>query len=138
VGARQLYLRPTILDGKAYNFDHLLDTIKIIAEKYQVKYKINLTKTLPRNYKKCHQMFQFPVFCADGEIYTCCDFKGNSEFSLGRWDNGDFRDLWLSDRHYEIYNKIDTTFCPHCRPNKNNIDIQNVLDDPTQLEGLYT
>jgi wyosine [tRNA(Phe)-imidazoG37] synthetase (radical SAM superfamily) len=138
IGARQLYLRPTILDGKAFDFQDQVPLIEELSKQYQVPVKYNFTKNLERNYKHCHQMYQFPVFCADGEIFTCCDNKGNSRFSLGRWDQGDFRDLWLSDRHHEIYNNVDTRFCPHCRPNQHNIKIQNILDDPSLLEGMYT
>lgn len=138
INARQLYLRPAILNGIAYDFTPLINDIKELANQYGVTVKLNLTKSLVRNYVRCHQMYQFPVFCADGEIYTCCDNKGNSAFSLGHWDSGDFRDLWLSQRHHEIYNSVNTKLCAQCRPNLHNIKIQNILDNPALLEGLYT
>jgi radical SAM protein with 4Fe4S-binding SPASM domain len=82
-------------------------------------------------------MFQFPVFSADGQVYTCCENRGNDNYSIGSWADNDVRDLWLSPRHYEIYNKINTKLCQPCRPNFNNIQIQKALDDPSQLENLY-
>ena len=82
-------------------------------------------------------MFQFPVFCADGNIYVCCDNKGNPNFAIGRWDKDDFRDAWLSQRHFDVYNAIDTKLCPPCRPNYSNIKIQKILDDPSLMEVLY-
>ena len=112
--------------------------IERLSIHYAVPVKLNQTKALERNYRRCHQMYQFPVFCADGEIYTCCDNKGNPRFSLGAWDSGDFRDLWLSPRHHEIYNTVDTAFCPHCRPNWHNIEIQRIISEPALLEQLYT
>lgn len=138
VGARLLYLRPTILNGRAFVFDELLPVIHDLAAKYAVQVKLNFSKSQPRNYTRCHQMYQFPVFCADGNIYTCCDNKGNRRFALGAWDTGDFRDLWLSDTHHRIYNSVNTTLCPHCRPNEQNNKIQSVLDNPALLEELYT
>jgi sulfatase maturation enzyme AslB (radical SAM superfamily) len=138
VGVRQLYIRPTILNGQAYNIEKSLFDIEKLGLQFAVKVKLNQTKALPRNYTRCHQMYQFPVFCADGNIYTCCDNKGNARFALGRWDEKDFRDLWLSARHHEIYNSINTAFCPHCRPNWHNIEIQRIIDDPALLEQLYT
>lgn len=138
VNARQLYLRPTILNGVAYDFSHLINDIKDLSNSYNVNVKFNFSKSIERNYSRCHQMFQFPVFCADGEMYVCCDNKGNPNFSLGRWDRDDFRDLWLSQKHFEIYNKINTNFCAQCRPNLHNINIQNILNNPELLEGLYT
>jgi sulfatase maturation enzyme AslB (radical SAM superfamily) len=138
VGVRQLYLRPTILNGRAYDFSSSIPLINMLSEQYKIPVKFNLTKNLTRNYTRCHQMYQFPVFCADGEIYTCCDNKGNSKFSIGRWDQDDFRDLWLSERHHSIYNSTDTRFCPHCRPNSHNIGIQDIIDNDSNLEQLYT
>jgi sulfatase maturation enzyme AslB (radical SAM superfamily) len=138
VGVRQLYFRPTILQGQAYDFSAMIPVIELLSKQYNMPTKFNLSKSRPRNYTRCHQMYQFPVFCADGEIYTCCDNKGVARFSLGRWDQGDFRDLWLSQRHHEIYNSVDTRFCPHCRPNAHNIEIQKIMDNDSDLEQLYT
>lgn len=137
VGARQLYLRPTILQGIAFDFSELIPAINQLSAEYDVIVKLNLTKQLPRNYTQCHQMYQFPVFCADGYIYTCCDNKGNSEFALGKWDQDDFRNLWLNQRHHSIYQTTDTTKCPHCRPNIHNIGIQHILNDSSLIEQLY-
>jgi len=138
VGVRLLYIRPTVIGNSAYPLtDTILVNIDQLANKYNVNVKLNNTKSLPRNYKRCHQMFQFPVFCADGEIYTCCDNKGRADYSIGHWDQGDFRDLWLGPRHYEVYDKINTHLCPPCRPNAANIQIQEILNNPELLENLY-
>jgi sulfatase maturation enzyme AslB (radical SAM superfamily) len=137
VGARQLYLRPTILHGQAFDFSDLIPAINELSAEYDVTVKMNLTKQLPRNYTQCHQMYQFPVFCADGYIYTCCDNKGNSDFALGKWDQDDFRNLWLNTRHHDIYQNTDTTKCPHCRPNIHNIGIQHIINDSELIEQLY-
>ena len=134
-GVRQLYFRPAIINGEAYKFEE--ENLLGLAEKYSVKLKLNSTKTQERNYTRCHQMYQFPVFCADGNIYTCCDNKGNPRFSIGNWDQGDFRNLWLGERHHSIYNHVNTKLCPPCRPNLSNIKIQNVLDNPELMEVLY-
>ena len=82
-------------------------------------------------------MFQFPVFCADGKIYVCCEGKGNPQFELANWDSGDFRDVWLTERHWDIYNKTNVGLCQPCRPNPSNIAIQNILDNPKSIEALY-
>ncbi len=138
VGGRKLYFRPVIVDGMAHNItEETLATIAQLGHKYNQPYWVNQNKTIPRNYKRCHQMYHFPVFCADGKIYVCCEGKGNPQFELGAWDSGEFRDLWLKDRHNDIYNKTNVAFCQPCRPNKTNIEIQNILNDPTQIEELY-
>jgi sulfatase maturation enzyme AslB (radical SAM superfamily) len=139
VGVRLLYIRPAVLNGQAFPITpELLSLFENLGNKYSVQVKVNQTKYLPRNYNRCHQMFQFPVFCADGEIYTCCDNKGVANFSIGRWDQGDFRsDVWLSKRHYEVYNNISTHLCHPCRPNAANIQIQEIMNNPALLEKLY-
>jgi len=139
VGVRLVYFRPLIMNNHAYNFSEqtLLD-IEELSKKYQVKAKLNKNKYLERNYNRCHQMFQFPVFSANGEIYSCCENRGNANYSIGNWDQGDFRDLWLGPRHMEVYNKVNTRLCQPCRPNFNNIQIQNIIDKPELIENLYT
>ena len=138
INGRMLYFRPVIVDRIAHTITQTtIDLIKEFSKQYQLPYSVNLNKTQPRNYKRCHQMFQFPVFCANGKIYVCCEGKGNPQFELGSWDSDDFRDIWLNERHHEIYNNTRVEFCQPCRPNVSNISIQNILDDPNKLETLY-
>lgn len=138
LGGRMIYFRPVIINGSAYAIsDETLHMLKTLSETHGVPYWVNENKTLPRNYKKCHQMFHFPVFCANGKIYVCCENKGNPKFELGAWDSGDFRDLWLNQRHQQIYNETRVEFCQPCRPNVNNIQIQKMLDQPKLIETLY-
>jgi sulfatase maturation enzyme AslB (radical SAM superfamily) len=135
---RMLYLRPVIVDNMAYPItEQTIERLERLSKSYQLPYWANQNKTLPRNYKKCHQMFHFPVFCADGKIYICCENKGNPNFELASWDSGDFRNDWLSQRHWEIYNRTRVEFCQPCRPNISNIKIQNILDNPKEVETLY-
>ena len=137
LGGRSLYFRPVIINHKAYPIEQSIDMIQNLSREFGIPVYINTNKTLPRNYKKCHQMFHFPVFCADGKIYICCEGKGNPQFELASWDTGDFRDAWLNDRHYDIYNKTRVEFCAPCRPNISNIKIQNILNTPKDIENLY-
>ena len=135
---RMLYLRPVIINNEAYPItQRTIDRLERFSKVYNVPYWANQNKTLPRNYKKCHQMFHFPVFCADGKIYICCENKGNPNFELTTWDSGDFRDDWLNKRHWEIYDSTRVEFCQPCRPNINNIHIQNIMDNPKDIERLY-
>ena len=138
LGGRMIYFRPVIVDNQAYPItEATVARLEKYSKQYQLPYWANQNKTLARNYKKCHQMFHFPVFCADGKIYICCEGKGNPQFELATWDTGDFRDAWLNKRHYEIYNKTRVEFCAPCRPNISNIKIQNILDNPKDIETLY-
>jgi sulfatase maturation enzyme AslB (radical SAM superfamily) len=138
VNGRKLYFRPVIYQNKSHEItEDLKKIIKHASDKTGVPYQINLSKTHPRKYRRCHQMYHFPVFCADGYIYVCCDNKGNPDFAIGRWDQDDFRDIWMGDRHHEIYEKTLVEFCRPCRPNHTNNVIQGIIDDPSLLEQLY-
>lgn len=138
LNGRSLYFRPVIVEGVAHPItNETLAMLETLSKEIGLPHVVNTNKTTPRTYKKCHQMFHFPVFCADGKIYLCCEGKGNPQFELGSWDTGDFRDLWLGPRHYEVYNKTRVEFCQPCRPNINNIQIQRILDNPKQIENLY-
>ena len=135
---RQVYFRPLYIIDPQYVFP-ITDYIELINElafTHGVKVRINTSRFLARNYSKCHQMFLFPVFCADGNVYVCCENKGDPAFKLGSWVDNDFRDLWGSTEHISVYNRIDTNECHQCRSNIHNIDIQNVINDPQKLESL--
>ena len=138
VQGRKLYFRPVIYQNTAHVItENLQNWIKEASDRTGIPYWINFDKTQARKYKRCHQMYHFPVFCAEGYIYVCCDNKGNPDFTIGRWDQDDFRDLWMSPRHHEIYNKVTTAFCKPCRPNVTNNHIQDILDNPEKIEALY-
>lgn len=135
---RALYFRPVIYNNQAHKISaDVRSWIMQASERVGIPFWINDNKTLPRNYKRCHQMYHFPVFCAEGFIYVCCDNKGNPNFSIGRWDQGDFRDLWMTQRHHDIYERTNVSLCRPCRPNATNIDIQDILDNPKTIEQLY-
>ena len=138
VKGRMLYFRPVIYHGQAHVITpEVKQWIQLASHRTSVPFWINENKTQPRKYKKCHQMYHFPVFCAEGYIYVCCDNKGNKDFSIGQWDIGDFRDLWMTETHHQIYNKTNVSFCQPCRPNITNNAIQDILDDPKKMEQLY-
>ena len=134
VGARLVHLRPMVLNGHSYVLtEHVADLIKTISYKYGIKADFALGRYEERQYKRCHQFFLFPSFCADGNIYLCCEYKGREDTKLGSWLDDDFRDLWCSDRHKEIYNNFLTSFCKPCRPNTTNNRIQHSLVDYSQV-----
>jgi len=137
IGARQAFLRPVVLNNTVYPMQNLTGLLEELSIEYGVRIKYNVSKYLPRNYNRCHQMFQYPIFCTDGNIYVCCEGLGNPKFSIGSWDKGDFRDVWLGQRHWEVYNSTNTHLCQPCGPNHHNIKIQNIINDPELMEQLY-
>jgi len=134
VGARSVHLRPMVLNGHSYILtEPIAELIKSTSYKYGIRADFALGRYEERQYTRCHQFFLFPSFCADGNIYLCCEYKGREDTKLGSWINDDFRDLWCSDRHKEIYNNFLTSFCKPCRPNTTNNRIQHSINDYSQV-----
>lgn len=134
VNARGLHLRPAVIENKTFQITQsIFHEIKSYSEKYKINANIASGRYEPRQYSKCHQFFLFPSFCADGNIYLCCEYKGNPEFKLTSWLDDNWRDVWGSDTHKEIYNKFTTDVCKMCRPNTTNNLIEESLQDPYSI-----
>jgi len=135
--ARQVYFRPMYNASTHYVFpiNDYIEILEQLGRDYGVRVKINSNRFLPRNYSRCHQMYLFPVFCADGKIYACCENKGNPAFAVGEWVNKDFRESWVQQQH-RVYNDTNTQLCHPCRSNNHNIEIQKIINNPETLERL--
>lgn len=137
VGARKLHIRP-MFDLSTQKIFEVTDTLKAdvqaISTLTRVKYSLPENRKEPRTYTKCHQMFLYTIFAANGDINVCCESRGQKRFVIGNWFDEDIRDIWMKDRHMEVYNSVNTTLCPPCKPNKINNLIQKEIDDPSLLE----
>jgi len=138
VNARGLHFRPVIIDSKTFNItSEVINLINKCSIEYQISANISMNRLEDRTYNKCHQFFLFPSFCADGNIYLCCEYKGRPEFKLASWTNSDWRDIWCSESHKKIYQSFNTLNCKMCRPNPTNNLIENDLkDDMSVLKGF--
>lgn len=138
VNARAVHLRPVVLDGKNFIITPaIVDLIQSASARTGIKSDLALGRYDARQYKHCHQMFLFPSFCADGNVYVCCEYKGREDLKLGSWIEGDFRDIWCGEAHKEIYKNFKTDFCKPCRPNTTNNAIDFSLNNRTDnLKGF--
>jgi len=130
INARSLHLRPVVLNNNSFEItDNIKQLIKDASIKYNIDYRVAIGRYEERQYKQCHQFFLFPSFCADGNIYLCCEYKGREDIKLGSWIDNDWRDLWCGERHREIYKNFRTAFCKPCRPNVTNNLIESALQN---------
>lgn len=130
--ANKVHLRPLCDYNKNKIFNvtsNIENKIKQLSKKYNMPYTLNLSRNEIRTYKKCHQMFLYPIFSANGNIYVCCEGKGQNKFVLGNWVENDIKKLWFSKKHYDIYNSIDVSKCPPCTPNSWNNNIQKLINN---------
>jgi len=136
-GARKLHIRP-MLDlktGKVFEVtDALKQKIKQIAELKCVDYALPENRKEPRTYSKCHQMFLYTIFNANGDVNVCCEGRGNAQFVIGNWITDDVRDFWMGERHMHVYDSVNTHLCAPCKPNKINNIIQKDINDSSLLE----
>ncbi len=139
VGARMVYFRLALIDKSViFNLEKDIEaSINEIGEKMGVEVKVNTSRMGERTYKKCHALHLIPVFSADGNVYTCCENRGNEFFSLCNWLTGDFRDEWMSKRHGKMYDELDLATCPPCRPHIHNVHIQESIDKGTYVQDLF-
>lgn len=134
--ARSIHLRPAIINDVPFPLsDDIGRFIDECSTKYSIEAKLFTGRYEGRTYSKCHQMFSFPMFSADGNLYLCCEYKGREDLKLCSWTSGDhdWRDTWGSEKHIDMYNKFRTDFCKPCRPNKINNMIERSLTDRIAL-----
>jgi len=136
-GARQLHIRP-LFDLETQKIfevtDDLKQKISAISTLTGVKYNLPENRKEPRTYTKCHQMFLYTIFAANGDINVCCESRGDRKFTVGNWLEQDPRDIWMGEKHMSVYNSINTMQCPPCKPNKINNIIQQDIDNNSLLE----
>lgn len=136
VFARSVHFRPLVLNDKVFLItDEIKSRIDKYSKEYCVEYTVSVGRYEQRIYSKCHQMFLFPSFCSDGNIYLCCEYKGREDLKLCSWisDDFDWREIWGSETHRNIYEKFRTAFCKPCRPNITNNQIQLNLNDRSKV-----
>ncbi|WP_418503897.1 radical SAM protein [Desulfovibrio sp.] len=135
---RMVYFRLAVVKDGIHKINtELVNFIKSTSQNLGINIRINLSRTILKNYNKCYSFFLLPVFAADGYTYLCCENRGNKKFALCNWTTEDFFERWCSSRHLEIWDKTNTKYCAPCRANIHNFNIQNVLNDKKILEELF-
>lgn len=139
VGARMLYFRLALMpNGEMYKPDlAVYEKIQKLSIFYDIKTKINTTRLIDRDYNKCYALYMMPVFSSDGKIYLCCENRGNANYSLGSWLEGDFRTQWFSEKHHDVFRKINAKFCKPCRPHLHNMEIHSLIQNEFYVNDLF-
>lgn len=66
-------------------------------------------------YRRCHIGPLTTVVNADGNVYHCCQQRGQPDFIVGSILEHSFRDIWLTPEHRALLARIDVSLCPTCR-----------------------
>jgi pyruvate-formate lyase-activating enzyme len=84
---------------------------------------LGTTRHEARGVARCYGLFSTAIFMPalsgneeDFDIGLCYDRRGDSSLSLGQNLRSPFemRDLWGSEKHWKIFEGLDTATCPYC------------------------
>lgn len=140
VFARSIHFRPVVIGNEVFKITQEIENnIQKYSNQYDIEYTISVGRYEERTYSRCHQMFLFPSFCSDGNIYLCCEYKGREDLKLCSWTSEeiDWREIWCSQKHRNVYNNFRTSFCKPCRPNITNNKIQTNLLDRSKVTESF-
>jgi len=101
LGVAYIQFKPAWIDGKVFD-DYTLSNGKNVIETSRYVAKDNLP---------CLISSLIGVVGADGEVYFCCQHRGDPEFALGSLYVDRFETIWK--RRLDI--KPDISSCPMCR-----------------------
>lgn len=101
VGAAYIQFKPALLNGRLFTAYRAPDGLEVIKTD---RYRGN--DTLP-----CAIAHLVGVVSATGDVYYCCQHRGNKKYNLGNLRKANFTEIWK--RRQAL--KPDIKDCPHCR-----------------------
>jgi len=87
---------------------------------FPIDYRYHEMISKERSYKCCNIHNLLGIVGADGNVYLCSLFRGDSRFSFGNLYSQSFRDLWMGAKRKKLIRSLDITKCPPCRYNRYN------------------
>lgn len=84
-----------------------------------------------RGFDKCRATPLLGVVGADCNIWLCCQYRGIKGYSIGNLMDSCFREIWGSEHHKQIIDKINLDQCPPCRYKLFNQIIEKVFIEDT-------
>lgn len=138
VNARMLYIRAVVNDmgkGSIYLIDKELSAyIKEEGERRGILTKVNQRPiTTEKSYVKCHALYLMPIFSATGDVFLCPEHRGLDDLTLCNWMTDDWRSIWSSKHHNDIYNNFTLEKCISCRPDRHNLGMEKALNNPNDV-----
>lgn len=83
---------------------------------FGVTHKFDKNWQLANCFCKCWSAFMYLVIEPNGVISTCCDNRGNPAMQLATGLDSPYEILkhWGTQKHVEMFDKIDVSKCPRC------------------------
>jgi len=146
LGVKYIQYKPVYTDNcgdehRPYYTD-VADDIKRVKELQTNDFKVldfwdrvNDLTDRPKEYSTCGVQDYVTQIGADGEVYICCIYKYNVEYSFGNINNESFCEIW-NGKMREKLRKIDVKKCPPCFYNKHNEIIEYKRADKVHKEFI--
>ncbi|MCW3134450.1 MAG: radical SAM protein [Methanophagales archaeon] len=137
IGVDYLQVRPVI---QGISFENAFSTMQILK-----RIKTKEMKVIPvmhrfheimnddKRFSRCLATPLIGVVGADGNVYLCCQFRGDSTKVIGNIHEKRFKDIWFSDEHRKMIDSIDVSKCPVCRYIPYNI----IIEQAVMKDGLH-
>jgi len=95
-----LQIKPVITNSEVRQIDVQCDKNTVITQRYAPKTKL-----------PCVIAGLVGVVATNGDVYYCCQHRGNEKHVLGNLNNSDFRSIWSKRQQHDV----DVSKCPPCR-----------------------
>jgi pyruvate-formate lyase-activating enzyme len=105
---------------------------------FGIKHKISGQNfSVVNDFKNCHAIFMTAVIMPSKkrggnffDVNLCCDRRGDEDLYLGKelTDLNEISDLWSSDKHWEVFDKIQVNKCPRCTYKPHNKIFEEVIE----------
>jgi MoaA/NifB/PqqE/SkfB family radical SAM enzyme len=117
-------IRPVILPGLILSNEIVGKVMSQIEEFQKTNGKLRIICRTERFDEMTHNKKQFDkcfgtplvgIVGADLNMYLCCQWRGEKEYSFGNLHNASFKDIWLGEKRRKMVESIDTGTCFPCR-----------------------
>ena len=125
-------------------YDHARTNVKSLLKKKVSHYSSdNYLESITRSSSEsCYaiKMGSGVFFNYDGGVYLCQPDIGNKELEIGNLNNNNFRDIWNSDRHCKVIERLNKRWnngnCKNCRSIAFNKAIDSHYSNPVNLSEI--
>ncbi|MBW2056255.1 MAG: radical SAM protein [Deltaproteobacteria bacterium] len=141
VGAKNFHLRPAgtpwhLLPGRSGSVFHgdakmrlgeQIDKARELEDEtfgvYAITHKFGPELEIANNFDTCHAIFMTAVFMPPRDerrerfcVSCCCDRRGDPRLEFGESlrEFKQVEELWGSEKHWQIFDRIDLKDCPRC------------------------
>jgi len=137
IGVDYLQVRPVI---QGISFDDASNTMAILENIHTehlkiipVMHRFREIMTGQKGFSRCLASLLIGVVGADGNVYLCCQFRGDSSKIIGNIHDKSFKDIWFSYEHRQLIDNIDISKCPVCRY----IPYNQIIEKAILEDGLH-